>query len=150
MQFSRWLDGVHLLGIAAGVLGVGAIALGLTILLGLGPRGVGYDAAPRRARRAWHIAFGAAAVGLGLAHVVGRALQIGTLSLNPQGPAPLAFAALLLGISGLLRAVIPWRFSGVVAVFAWLHRLGVLAGVVLLARHVHYQAGRFLGGGAPL
>ena len=40
-QFSLWLDGVHLLGIAAGVLVAGAIVLGLTILLGRRLRGLG-------------------------------------------------------------------------------------------------------------
>lgn len=142
-----WLDMVHLLGIAAGALGVVALILGLTILLVLRPRGMGYDTAVRRGGRRWHIAFGLTAVLLGLAHVVARVVQTGGMSFSVRGPALLALATLLVGVSGLLRWLLPWRYARVVSVFAWLHRLAVVAAVILLARHVNYQVGRFLQAG---
>jgi hypothetical protein len=147
METSFWLDPVHLMGITASALGVVALTLGLTILLVLRLRGVGYDAAQRQGRRRWHVAFGLAAVGLGLAHTVGRFLQRGQVNLNPRGPALLGLAVLLLGLSGALRVLIPWRYGRALTVFAWLHRLAVVGSVVLLARHVHYQLTRFLQAG---
>jgi len=147
MGTSLWLDGIHLLGVAAGVLGVVALILGLTILLVLRPRGMGYDAGVRQGWRRRHVAFGLAAVVLGLAHVVARIVQTGGMSLGVRGPALLALAVLLLGVSGLLRLLLPWRYARVVAAIAWLHRLAVVAAVILLARHVHYQLGRFLQAG---
>lgn len=51
MRTSLWLDGIHLLGLAAGALGLVALILGLTIFLVLRPQGVGYDAAVRQRRR---------------------------------------------------------------------------------------------------
>ncbi len=147
MGTSLWMDSIHLLGVAAGALGSVALILGLTILLVLRPRGVGYDAAVRQGRRRWHVAFGLAAVVLGLAHVVARVVQTGGMSFSVRGPALLALATLLVGVSGLLRLLLPWRYARVVEAFAWLHRLAVVAAVVLLARHVNYQVNRFLQAG---
>lgn len=64
-----------------------------------------------------------------------------------RGPALLALATLLVGVSGLLRWRLPGRYARVVAFFVWLHRLAVVAAVVLLVRHVNYQVGRFLQAG---
>jgi hypothetical protein len=129
-----WLDFVHLVGIAGGVLALAALAGGLYLLLGFRKA---RRIALRMKVRGLHMGGGAAAVLLAVGHAAGRALQTGEveLDLNPTLLTVVAFVGVL--ATGLLRQYPPGVLQGHFKLLAWLHRLAVVAALALLALHAY-------------
>ena len=88
----------------------------------------------RRARRRWHITFGVTAVALAVVHAAGRFVQVG-VSLRQPVADLLVVCVLILGVSGILRALTPGRHAAALTAFAWLHRLGAVGMLTLVFTH---------------
>ncbi len=132
VNLSHILDFVHWLGIAGGAVAVLAGFGGLTILLFLrkGP-------ITRRMRvRTVHMAAGATAALLALAHGVGRAMQAGGLTLGIDAPHLTCLGFFLVVLSGLLRNWPPGFLQERVGIVWWIHRAAVLLLVCSLLTHV--------------
>lgn len=129
-----WLDFVHLVGIAGGVLTVAALAGGLYLLVGFRKS---RRIALRMRVRGLHMGGGSAAVLLAVGHGVGRLIQSGELPvhMDPTRLTTVAFVCVL--ATGLLRQYPPGLLQGHFWLLAWLHRLAVVAALALLALHVY-------------
>jgi hypothetical protein len=132
---SLWHDNVHYLGIASPCVAVIVLTLGLTIFFGLRRRGVGYDDAPRRTRRGWHIALGVTAVALAAGHATGRFIQAGDFALDQPAPDLTILCFLIVGLAGIFRALLPSRHAAALTVFAWCHRVGVVGALTFVTIH---------------
>jgi len=135
-----WLDGVHWLGTCGGIIAVLAGIGGLSILLV-------FRKGPIRQRlriRTVHMLLGSLAVGLALAHVIGRLKQGWSPShFMPHDWVTLAFPLILL--AGWLRHRPPGVLQERAWGLAWAHRAAVILTLALLAWHVRYQMGMFPG-----
>jgi len=136
-----WLDFVHLVGIAGGVLAVSTLACGLYLLLGFRKA---RHIALRMRMRGLHMGGGAAAVLLAAGHAVARAFQSGEVQyhMNPTRLTTVAFVCVL--ATGLLRQYPPGPLQGHFRLLAWLHRLAVVAALCLLALHVYRAVAMFV------
>lgn len=136
-----WLDFVHLVGIAGGVLALATLGVGLYLALGFRKA---RRIALRMRVRGVHMGSGTAAVLLAVGHAVGRALQTGEVQyhLDPTRVTTLVFVGVL--ATGLLRQYPPGPLQGHFRLLAWLHRLAVVAALGLLALHVYRELMMFV------
>ena len=135
-----WLDAVHWIGIAAGIIALLAGLGGLAILLFLrkGP-------IKRRLRlRTIHMVAGGAAVLLALGHSVGRAFQAGGGQFRLDAPHLTTVAFLLIALSGLTRQWTPGFLQGRVQIVWWVHRAAIVMVLAALACHVLHETSAFL------
>jgi hypothetical protein len=141
MSGGPWLDAVHIIGIAGVVFALCALAGGLYIYFAL--RGKGF--ALRRKLRKLHMAAGATAVVLGLAHLVGRLLQLHLTPFHAEPPFLAGWALLLVATSGLLRNAQPAALQGVPWLLPWAHRVFVACALVMVVLHGGHEVSAFLG-----
>jgi disulfide bond formation protein DsbB len=135
----RWHDGIHYLGLVNAVLAVLTLLGGLVLFLGFQVQGKKWNEPARKTIRAVHMTAGTIAIAAGLAHYLGRSVQIGHLWWGPNPPTFAMLGFLLLLISGILRYKKPW------AIMPWLHRVGFVVALLYLTKHSLYQYHRFMG-----
>jgi hypothetical protein len=140
-----WRDAVHFLGIAAGLLALGAVSAGAVLFLGHNQTGRPYHSPPRRTTRWIHIGTGFSAIVCGAIHYAGRRIQAGEWQFETGPPFLTMYFLALVLLSGILRNWTPRALRNQWWIFAWLHRIGIIGALYYLTGHVLYQYHRFVG-----
>ncbi len=142
--FNPWLDWVHAIGITGGGLMVTNFLIGLSIFFGARAGTARFPVRKRKGRRKWHYVFGLTALALAASHALLRFVQIGTVDLGNPPAFLLACIAVLLALSGMVRAWPPRRLARYPQVWTWVHRTLTTLAVVFLTWHVAGQIQAFL------
>ena len=144
---TRWHDGIHYLGLACGVLALGAVIVGGVLFFGFELLGRKYNFPARKKTRTLHIALGMTAIGLGTVHFVVRLVQLGHFQFSTSPPMLAQACFLLVLLTGILRHWTPKALRKHWKVFPWLHRAVVVGALYYLTRHSLYQYHKFMGTG---
>jgi hypothetical protein len=144
---SPWHDLTHYVGIACGVLALGAVAVGGVLFFGFELLGRKYNFPARKKARTAHIALGITAIALGTVHFVVRLIQAGQFQLSMSPPMLAQVCFMLVLVTGILRHWTPKALRKHWQVFPWLHRAVVLGALYYLTRHSLYQYHKFMGSG---
>lgn len=144
---SPWHDAIHWVGLANAALALLALLGGVVLFAVFELRGVKFTDPARKQLRLAHMIVGTTAIAAGLAHYIGRGVQVGEYFFGVIPPALCMYGFLLVLLTGWLRYRTPkalrkfWRY------LPWLHRLGVVVALYYLTRHSLYQYHKFMGGG---
>ena len=144
---TRWHDGIHYLGIACGVLALGAVIVGAILFFGFELLGRKYNFPARKKTRWVHIGLGLTAITCGTIHFVARLIQLGQFHFSTSPPMLAQGFFLLVLVTGILRHWTPKALRKQWWIFPWLHRVGVVGALYGLTRHSLYQYHKFMGAG---
>jgi hypothetical protein len=142
---AHWVDVVHWLGIIGTGLAVVVFLGGAILYLGFNVRDKDFDDPTRRIIRDIHMTGGLTAITLGVAHYVGRCVQLGKYDFGLIAPVYAGGFFAVVALSGILRfwTPRPWRKHWII--FAYLHRLAVVGALYFVTKHTLYQIGRYTG-----